>query len=472
MSKVTTLGLLAGAVLVLAGCGGHSARKPKLAEIDRVPRLETITPRFRETFALPRDYTVTVEPLEKADLYPQVRGVVEYLSPNADIGRSVRGSALTRRAAATGVAMLGVDPLAGAATLLAGHGGGEVLVQLAIPDVLAERDNKKALLDLSREALALAHKAREVAAREVKEADAQRKRYQADVAFRAVQHNRMVRLVSQDTVQKQQAEETELQYRSATAALEASEAQLLTKHAKLAQAEADIGVAEAKIRVARAELERLEAMVGFATIRAPFDGVVTKRWLDRGAIVKDFATPLLTVMRTDVVRVLIDVPEPEAPFFRAAHGSPAGGNPVILRVPALRDRVPGGQFAGQVTLTASALDRDTRTMRVEVWLPNPNRYLLPQMTGTATVVLEERRNVFTLPSSALVRHGDKASVYCVVEAKGDPPRGVVRRLTVEVGVDNGEVAEIRRGLTGSEKILAKGQGMVREGDFAIAVPAR
>jgi multidrug efflux pump subunit AcrA (membrane-fusion protein) len=134
--------------------------------------------------------------------------------------------------------------------------------------------------------------------------------------------------------------------------------------------------------------------------------------------------------------------------------------------------VPGGQFAGQVTLTAAALDPVTRTMRVEIWLENPYRYLLPQMTGTATVVLEERRNVFTVPSSALVRHGDKASVYCVVEAKGDPPRGVVRHVNVEVGVDDGEVAEIRRGLSGGEKILAKGQGLVREGDFAIAVPAR
>jgi RND family efflux transporter MFP subunit len=472
MSKFTTVGLLAGAVLALAGCGGHSARRPKLAEIDRVPRLETISPKLQETFRVPRDYTATVEPLEKADLYPQVRGVVEYLSADADIGRSVRGSALTPPAAATGLALLGVHPLTGTAALLAAHGGGEVLVQLAIPDVLAERDNKKALLELSQEARALAHKAREVAAREVKEAEAQRKRYQADVAFRAVQHQRMVRLVSQDTVQKQQAEETELQYRSATAALEAAEAQLLTKHARLSQAEAEVGVAEAKIRVARAELERLEAMVSFATIRAPFDGVVTKRWLDRGAIVKDFATPLLTVMRTDVVRVLIDVPERDVPYLRAGYGSPTGGNPVILRVPALRDRVPGGQFAGQVTLAASSLDPVTRTMRVEVWLSNPNRYLLPQMTGTASVVLEERRNVYTVPSSALVRHGDKASVYCVVDAKGDPPRGVVRRINVEVGIDNGEVAEIRRGLTGSEKILAKGQGMVREGDFAIAVPAR
>src|SRR5436190_24360425 len=167
MSKVTTVGLLAGTVLALAGCGERSARKPKLAEIDRVPRLETIAPRLQETFRVTREYTATVEPLEKADLYPQVRGMVEYLSPDADIGRSVRGGPITPRAAGTALGLLGVDPLAGTAALLADRGAGEVLVRLSIPDVVAERDNKKALLELSQEAREQALKAREVAAREV-----------------------------------------------------------------------------------------------------------------------------------------------------------------------------------------------------------------------------------------------------------------------------------------------------------------
>jgi multidrug efflux pump subunit AcrA (membrane-fusion protein) len=149
---------------------------------------------------------------------------------------------------------------------------------------------------------------------------------------------------------------------------------------------------------------------------------------------------------------------------------------VILIVPVLRDPVSGETmtFAGKVTLTAGALDPVTRTMRTEIWLPNRGGHLRPQMTGTASVVLEERKDVFTLPSSAIVRQGekgDKAAVYCVVDTKGDPPRGVVRHLDVEVGVDDGRVAEIRRGLTGNERIITKGNGVVQEGDFAIAVPA-
>jgi RND family efflux transporter MFP subunit len=471
MNTRITLGLLTGLLTVLTGCSSRSGKKPNLAEIERIPRLETIAPERQQTFTVKREYTATIEPLEKAELYTQVRGVVQFLAPNADIGRHVRGESISLRAVGSGMGLLGTDPLLGTAALLAGRTEAEVLVGLAVPDVLAERDNKQALLLLAIEARSQASKAREVAAREVKEAQAQRKRYSAEVEYRALHHERMVRLVSTDTVQRQQAEEARLQHKSAVAAFEAAEAQILTKQARLHAADSEVLVAEAKIKVARAELDRLEAMVGFATIRAPFDGVVTKRWIDRGATAKDFGSPLLTVIRTDVVRVLIDVPERDVPYLRPA-SAPQGGNEVTLHVPVLRNGVTDGKLTGRVTLTAGALDPVTRTMRTEIWLANPKGDLKAQMTGTATVTLEKRTNVFTVPSSAIVRQGDKASVYCVVaETKSQPERGVVRRIEVQVGVDNGRVAEIRSGLKGGERIIAKGNGVVREGDFAVAVPA-
>jgi RND family efflux transporter MFP subunit len=470
MNRLAWLVLVAGAGLGLLGCGerhGKGSKPPP--EVERAPRLETIKPQLLATFTVTRDYAATVEPLERAEIYPQVRGVVRYVSPDADIGRHITGEKIPPRVIASVLAQLGTEPLLGVATILGEQSPGEVLIRIAVPDVLAERDNKRALLELSKEAREQAARAREVAAREVKEAEAQRKRARADVAYRNSLYQRMLRLVSTDTVQKQQAEEAELQYRSALAGFEAAEAQLLTKQARQYAAEGEERVAEAKVRVARADLDRLEAMVGFATIRAPFDGIVTRRWIDRGQTVKDFGNPLLQVMRTDVMRVLIDVPERDAPYVRAARPGRAG-NPVTLTVPALQG-VGKGKFTGHITLTAGSLDPVTRTMRAEIWMANPGGYLLPQMTGTASVVLEERHNVYVVPSSCLVRNGDKAAVYCIAEAKEDRRAGVVRRLRVEVGVDNGAQAEIRRGLKGNEQIIAKGNGVVRAGDFAIAVPA-
>jgi RND family efflux transporter MFP subunit len=450
MSKAIPVTLLAGALLALAGCGERSARKPKLAEIDRVPRLETIAPERRPTLTVRREYTATVEPLEKVDLCARVqagttglrgmRGFIKTIPKEIDIGRQV--------------------------------GEGDLLIELELPDLAADRQVKDDMLTLANNALRQAEQATHVAAADIKEAEAQILRYQADFKFKTLKQKRLERLVKQDTVQPELQEEADLELQAAQAALQNARAQVTTKKARYEAALRDKDVAASKVQVAKSELNSLDVLTGFSKIRAPFPGVITKRWVNSGDTIKDAAMPLLTVMRTDVVRVLIDVSEPDVPFLRAAGGAATGGNPVILRVPALRHRVPGGQFSGQVTLTASSLDPVTRTMRVEIWLPNPNRYLLPQMTGTASVVLEERKGVFTVPSSALDRHGDKASVYCVVEAKGDSSRGVVRRVDVEVGVDDGETAEIRRGLTGTEQILAKGKGVVREGDFAIAVPAR
>jgi RND family efflux transporter MFP subunit len=270
------------------------------------------------------------------------------------------------------------------------------------------------------------------------------------------------------------AEEAQFQVSAARAALAAGRAQIQTKKAKLAAAEAELKVAESRTKVAQAEVERLEAMVGFATIRAPFDGVITKRWVHSGATVKDAGMPLLTVMRTDVMRVILDIPERDVPHIRAA-GKPSPGEPgnrVTLRIPALQGAVPGGEFQGRVTRLALALDPVTRTMRTEVHLDNRSGLLRAEMTGTAQVVLGEREHVLTVPSSALARTGDKVEVFFVADPVGEPRRGTVKRAAVELGLDDGMRVEIRKGLTGQELVIVRGNGVIRVGDPAIAVPAR
>jgi HlyD family secretion protein len=319
----------------------------------------------------------------------------------------------------------------------------------------------------------LAMQACNVAAEEVKEAQATLKRYQADVEFRNLQFERVTRLAQTDTVTRQMAEEHALQLGTSQAALQAAHAQVQTKKARLESANVDLKVADSRIRVAQTELERLEAMVGFATIRAPFDGIVTKRWLDRGATVKDPGIPLLSLMRTDKVRVLIDVPERDVPFIKvdSLTDKETLGNAVTVQIPALREAVGIGEFKGTVTLRASALDPVTRTMRCEVHLPNKEEYLKHQMTGSATILLAER-NVMTLPSSALVRNGSVVEIYYVGDPTGSPPKGIVKRMEVELGLDNGQRVEvISANLTGREQVVRKGGGLVRAGDYAIAVPA-
>src|SRR5262249_60187778 len=94
---VTVLALLA----MTAGCGGRSPSKPRLGEVERVPRLETELPRKNASLLVRRDFTATVEAMEKVDLCAQVRGVISGLAPDIDIGRFVRGPSVPPQVVAT-----------------------------------------------------------------------------------------------------------------------------------------------------------------------------------------------------------------------------------------------------------------------------------------------------------------------------------------------------------------------------------
>jgi len=298
-------------------------------------------------------------------------------------------------------------------------------------------------------------------------------RYKAEYTKSKDKHDRTAALVQKGALQPEVAVETKSALEAAESAWHAAQAQIETRQAKSRAAEADLRVAHSRIGVAEAEVKNLTAQVSYATIRAPFDGIITKRWVDRGATIKDAGTPLLTVMHTNTVRVLIDIPERHVPLVNAKAQEPnADGDVVRMRFPALHETEEGGEFSGTVSRTANALDPMTRTMRAEVHLLNRKGILRPAMQGTATVLLEERYNVLTIPSTALVRRRNQVEVFVISDLTGDPPRGTVRRVPVELGLDDGKRVEIRKGLSGGERVIAKGNGVVREGETVIAVPLR
>src|SRR5262249_59138424 len=102
----------------------------------------------------------------------------------------------------------------------------------------------------------------------------------------------------------------------------------------------DVAVAEARIQTAKAEVVKLTETIKFATVSAPFDGVITRRWVDPGAIIKDPGATLLTVMQIDRVRVLVDVPQRDVPYLNAREQNPnpdGRGDPVEVRLPALAE---------------------------------------------------------------------------------------------------------------------------------------
>jgi HlyD family secretion protein len=441
MQRIFLVSALVIALLLPAGgCGKRKAGKPRLGEVERLPHVETVVLGKPARLEVTRSYTAILEALEKADLCAMVKGYVKDLPDDLDIGKIATK--------------------------------GTLLFSLHVPDLSADRDNKKALVEQSEKAEALAIQAVSVAQAEAKETRVLLLRYEADAEFRQVQYARVARLTQGDTLSKQQMDEAKLQLGAAQAALSAAQAQVVTKEARLEAAQKERHVAEARVKTARTELSKVEVQVEFATIRAPFDGVITKRWVDTGTTVKDPGMPLFTFMRTDRMRVILDIPERDVPYLRAGKN----GNLVHLMIPALKDVAGARDLAGTVTLIAAALDPVTRTMRAEMHLDNnvggKVGVLRPQMTGTAQVILAARE-ALTVPSSALVRSGSKMEIYIVADPVGSPARGTLKRLEVQTGLDDGLRVEIKNdSLSGRELVVVKGAGVLRPGDQVLAIPAR
>ena len=200
--------------------------------------------------------------------------------------------------------------------------------------------------------------------------------------------------------------------------------------------------AKGRLDTARARQAEIEAAMTYATIEAPFDGIVTSRTIDPGDMVYEASSPkgndqpLLRVAKVDVIRVKTYVPERESAWVDV-------GDDAAL----VFDALPGTVFAGEVARVSAALDPGTRTMLVEIDLPNDNGRIRPGYYGQARIVLERRERALALPSSALRTDDGRPRVYVV------GPDGSARHVQVEIGVSDTDWVEVTAGLTGSERVV-------------------
>ena len=143
---------------------------------------------------------------------------------------------------------------------------------------------------------------------------------------------------------------------------------------------------------------RAEALLGYTRIEAPFDGIVTQRNVNTGDLTQPGADkpPLFVVARSDIVTIRVNVPE-----AFAAEVNPGDRAAVKLQ------EMKGKTVEGKVTRISWALDPKTRTLRVEIDIPNPGGKLQPGLYAYATVIAEEHPDVLTVPATAVVeREGE------------------------------------------------------------------
>lgn len=197
---------------------------------------------------------------------------------------------------------------------------------------------------------------------------------------------------------------------------------------------------QAMFAAAQANVSRLSQLQSFEKVVAPFDGVVTVRNVDVGALIDagNGGTPaaLFRLAETDRLRVFVDVPQDQAADVVA-------GATASLALP----QYPGRSFTGTVTRTSGAIDASSRTLRVEVDMDNPDGAVLPGAYAQVSLPLSAAQPGLSLPANALLFRPAGVQV-AVVDAKG-----VVQLHTVTLGRDFGARVEIRSGLRGDERVV-------------------
>lgn len=342
----------AGAVLMglAVGCNRPSASSSDQAaqtSPSETPVVKVVHPEKKAVRRRIERPGYNIEAFERTPLYAKIAGYV--LKWNSDIGDSVHKD--------------------------------DVLAELYIPEMEVEVKQKEASI---RQALS-----------EIKQAESAVLRSKAELKHAESQYERLARAGRNGVLDKEQVDETRFGFEAAQAAV--------------TKAEADVDVAKARLEVAKADRDHVETLLQYTRVRAPFDGVVTRRSINTGDFVQPSAASkgesLFVVEKIKPVRVFINVPELEAVWVR-------DGDVALLRVQSLQ----GQQFKGTVTRASKSLHPQNRTLRTEIDLPNDDGKLLPGMFVDATIIAEHK-NVWALPATAVLAQGEQSYCYRVENGK-------------------------------------------------------
>ena len=202
------------------------------------------------------------------------------------------------------------------------------------------------------------------------------------------------------------------------------------------------------IQSARANVDRLAQLHAFGRIEAPFDGVITARNVDVGALIDSGsnAKELFHIVSVQKLRIFVNVPQA---YSRAAQPG--------LSVDLTLQEFPGRAFVGKLTRTAQSIDVSSRTLLTEIDVDNPTGELLPGSYVEAHLKLPTSTDTMKLPVSALVFGSEGLRVATVVDGKAN-------LVSVTLGHDYGDSVEVVSGLTGSEQVILNPPDSLGQGD--------
>lgn len=256
--------------------------------------------------------------------------------------------------------------------------------------------------------------------------------------------------------------------RAAQSALQSSRADVQAAQANYQAGQSGIDAASATIRSDRANVDRTVALQSFERIVAPFNGVVTARNVDVGDLVSPTGagtgatdpmstvtkTGLFGLARTDAMRAQVNVPEDAVSLIHEGQDAE-----VTVR------EYPGRAFHGSVFHVSGALDAASRTLLVEVRVPNLDGALKPGMYAQIRFLGGGSRSTLRIPATALIFDAQGTRVATVT------PQGTIHFVAVKLGEDDGDQIQVLQGLQGNETLVTNPDDSLAEGVKVRTQPA-
>jgi RND family efflux transporter MFP subunit len=253
-----------------------------------------------------------------------------------------------------------------------------------------------------------------------------------DMELARVTAQRSANLVARGAVARQDDDQYQAQYQA--------------KLSVLQSLEKAVEVQRANINAARSNLARLEKLQDYRVVVAPFDGIITQRNVDTGALVNAGNTMLFRIAQIATLRTYVNVPQSYANSIRP-------GQPATLTV----SNLPGRQFSGTVARSANALDPASRTLLIEVHVPNPDYALLPGMYAEVELTGARAEPPLLIPGDAMVVRDNGAEAAVV------GPGDVLHLQKIQIGRDYGDHVEVLAGLRQGDLIVANPAEVARDG---------
>jgi RND family efflux transporter MFP subunit len=209
--------------------------------------------------------------------------------------------------------------------------------------------------------------------------------------------------------------------------------------------------AQANLAASQANAARLQKLQGFNRVVAPFDGVITSRNIDVGDLVDagngGAGKALFTIAQIDPLRLYVFVPQQYAAQVHV-------GDAVTV---SLAENAAAG-YRGSVARTARAIDAGTRTMQVEIRVPNPDGALIAGSYVQVTLPIRQNQSALIVPTNVLLFRPDGTRVASI------DSKGTVTLKVVKLGTDFGSTVAILNGLQATDRIVLNPADSLADGD--------